>query len=732
MQPSLFPFPAHQGITEISRVAYMQDLGSHVRIVVNHHHLFEYKKGDKISEVAAIVTLLKSGAAKQTDVSRAFNLSRNTPRRYLRNVEKYGSAALFMNKTGPTGPHKITHRVHRYIAEQLHQGKGVGYILKAVKAEFDLGLSRRSIENIRKSLPQQVVRNLVPSAEEGGSASGCEEQLTLLEEQTEGVEETSEEVDGKPLLARDAISSGDTLELAAPKQAPAGLFLLWSFLSRLGFKGIVNDIFSPIRGQLFFVQETLLTIFVLAFLRCRSIEDYKLLEKRQIGLLWEGRRGMDLRTIRRKLGALSHQKKALALLTGLAQRYQEIGLLQLGVLYFDGHFIPYYGDKNIHKGFFTLRRLVVPGQEQFFLNDLNGRPIFFWLEPGNETLLSMLPGIIKQIKKLTNQQSFTIVFDRGGFSSRLFGKLDKLVDIKFITYLRGCREHVHPSAFAEYTIEYRRRKEQAELTELGYIGIRPQHYRVVVRKKSQKQTFILTNDWQRPLDQIATLMFNRWSQENFFKYMVREYHLDAISSYLSEEIPEEIIVTNPARAKNRQNKRQLEQELRQLEQFLVQKTVATRKRALSRKMAQKIQLAQQRVSEIKKMIKQLNAQHRHMPKKVPASQLGDNRSRQILCQEKKILVDSLKMMAYNAEEWLLDILAQKYNNCRDFRRILLLILKQSGTVQRIDNQIVIRLDSLHSPQYQRAAVYLCQEINRMKILAPGGRGTMYFDVEKAG
>lgn len=342
----------------------------------------------------------------------------------------------------------------------------------------------------------------------------------------------------------------------------------------------------------------------------------------------------------------------------------------------------------------------------------------------------MIPAIIEQVRELTRQKTFTIVFDRGGFSSKLFRTLDS-EGITFITYLRGAKEHVAPSAFNRYLIEYRRRKEEAELTELGYIGMSPQHYRLVVRKKDEKQTFILTNDFERTVPQIATLMFNRWSQENFFKYMVREYHLDSLLSYLAGESPEAVMVKNPATAENRRAKKELEKELGQLEHFLAEKLAVSRRRAPRQRMRQKIHEVQQRTAEIKESIKRLNLQYRQMPKKIPASQLGDHRVREILYQEKKMLVDSLKLLAYNAEEWLLDILAREYNDFRDFRRVLLLIIKQPGTIQRIDEDcLLVQLDSLHNPRYQRAAAYLCEKINHMKVPAPSGKGTMYFEVKK--
>ena len=710
MEPSLIPLPVDKSITEISPVAYMKDLGSHIRIVVNHHHLFEFKKQDTVSKVASIVTLLRIGAAKQVEIDRAFDVNRDTARRYLSNVERYGLAGLFMTKTGPQGPHKITPKVHRFIVDRHAANQGVADILKAVREEFDLELSRKSIERIRYSLSEKSLP-----------------ELTTMDLPLE--EESEEEKTLEPVGTREALSSDDLIDPGPAKKSPAGLFFLWPFLHLLGFKEISNRIFSPLRARLFFVRETLLTVLMLAFLRCRSVEDYKTLEKRRLGLFWEGSRGMDLRTLRRKLSELSLQKKSLSLLTQLARRYQEIGLVQCGVLYFDGHFIPYHGEKNVHKGFFTQRRLAVPGRNQYFLNGASGRPVFFWLKPANSTLLEIIPELIEQIRELTGQKSFTIVFDRGGFSSKLFRTLDS-EGITFMTYLRGAKERVDPSAFDRHIIEYRRRKEAAELAELGYIGMSPQRYRLVVRKKDEKQTFILTNDFERTIDRIATLMFNRWSQENFFKYMVREYHLDSLLSYLAEESPEVVMVTNPKRRENRHLKKEMEKELAQLEHFLAEKLTVTRTRAPSQPMKQKILKGQEKTSEIKDSIKRLNTQYRQMPKKIPASQLGDNRTREILSQEKKMLVDSLKLLAYNAEEWLLDILARQYNDSRDFRRVLLLIMKTPGTIQRIDDRLLIQLDSLHNPRYQRAAEYLCDKINQMEIPAPSGNGTMFFEVRR--
>ncbi len=183
----------HSDITKISQVAYLKDLGSHIRIVVNHHDLFEYKKGDKISEITAMVMLVKSGAANRTEVAQVFSVSRRTVYRYLNLVEKYGSAGLIVTKTGPQRPHKITPKVHQFIADRLCENKGIACILRALKDEFDLELSRTSIERIRESLPPKKVEVkkpvFVPQA------------LPFMEGIDECIEESVDEEATKPLVS---------------------------------------------------------------------------------------------------------------------------------------------------------------------------------------------------------------------------------------------------------------------------------------------------------------------------------------------------------------------------------------------------------------------------------------------------------------------------------------------------------------------------------------------------
>lgn len=68
-----------------------------------------------------------------------------------------------------------------------------------------------------------------------------------------------------------------------------------------------------------------------------------------------------------------------------------------------------------------------------------------------------------------------------------------------------------------------------------------------IRKLSEggHQTSILSNDYGTDMEVLASDMFARWCQENYFKYMRQEYDLDSLATYGAEDIPDNTRVVNP-------------------------------------------------------------------------------------------------------------------------------------------------------------------------------------------
>ena len=61
------------------------------------------------------------------------------------------------------------------------------------------------------------------------------------------------------------------------------------------------------------------------------------------------------------------------------------------------------------------------------------------------------------------------------------------------------------------------------------------------------QTQILTSRWDLRDIEVAYRMFERWRQENYFKYMREEFLLDALVDYRSEPEDPTRTVPNPER-----------------------------------------------------------------------------------------------------------------------------------------------------------------------------------------
>lgn len=62
----------------------------------------------------------------------------------------------------------------------------------------------------------------------------------------------------------------------------------------------------------------------------------------------------------------------------------------------------------------------------------------------------------------------------------------------------------------------------------------------------EHQTALITTHPTLPIDKVAPTLFNRWQQENFFKYMLADYSVDHLVEYGVEQIDLEKKVINPA------------------------------------------------------------------------------------------------------------------------------------------------------------------------------------------
>src|SRR5439155_749681 len=89
--------------------------------------------------------------------------------------------------------------------------------------------------------------------------------------------------------------------------------------------------------------------------------------------------------------------------------------------------------------------------------------------------------------------------------------------------------------------------------------------RITVLRDDGRQTVILTNRTDLTAAAVAYHLFQRWRQENYFKYMEAEYALDALIEYAAEELPAEADRPNPRRAQLNKQLRQARAEVARLQ-----------------------------------------------------------------------------------------------------------------------------------------------------------------------
>ncbi len=250
--------------------------------------------------------------------------------------------------------------------------------------------------------------------------------------------------------------------------------------------------------------------------------------------------------------------------------------------------------------------------------------------------------------------------------------------------------------------------------------------RIVVRPRDGDQTPVLTSLAAPAAAKIACLVFARWRQENFFKYSREHQGMDQLLGYALGEADGERLVPNPQR-------KQLERELKVKRQELARGRAelgqalldepAWGRTAHGLKIAQRGAVGQLRALEDE--IEALLDRRAELPVRIPLAQAG---RREVLRLEHKAIIDRVKITAYNAEEWLLDLLVRHYPNPHDVRALLRSFAELSGEMRTTAHGVVITLDPPDIPLHRRALRGLCADLNQITTAYPGTELPLIYEV----
>jgi len=194
---------------------------------------------------------------------------------------------------------------------------------------------------------------------------------------------------------RDSYSPAQRVYLDGLEQgaynAYAGGLLFVPMLARYNFVPTLSRVIKMVTHEGYSLAELGLALFYLDAFGFRSLEDFKRAYAEEFGVLMGRVQSPSLFTLRRFLHQLRETGKGEALMEEFGLTYLKSGLAAWGVMYLDGHFLPYYGMYAISKGWHGVRQMPMKGSYNFLAVDERFAPWLFLVRAWAEDLLQKIP-----------------------------------------------------------------------------------------------------------------------------------------------------------------------------------------------------------------------------------------------------------------------------------------------------------------------------------------------------
>ena len=530
------------------------------------------------------------------------------------------------------------------------------------------------------------------------------------------------------------------LDEAAPVFTPneavryAGVLLALPVLVQLGLLNAARNVYGGLRNGFYGLQAILLTLAFMGLLRIKSPERLKGKSPGELGIVLGLDRIPEMKTLRRKLKEMGSRGKSAEFMGELTGRWCDEDLDAIGFVYIDGHVRPYHGEKHsLPKTHVARRRLCMPATTDVWVNDGNSDPLFFITSEANDGLLSMIDSeVIPRMKALSGDRRVTFIFDREGWSPKSFEKWFG-IGVDVITYRKGKYEPWAEDCFIETESRLSGQPVTYRLADRS-IRVGKTFWMREVRRlcDSGHQTSVITTRQDLSAEQIASRMFSRWTQENFFRYMRHEYDLDHLFTYDVEEADGDRMTPCPAYKEKAKEIAGMKAELKNLEQDYGQRAFENKESERSTMRGFNIANAgcKSEIRLLKKRIGEASDELKKIPKKVPLKTIAQKAERVHLERERKYLSDTIKMVCYRAETSLLNLVFPHFSRAIEEGRAFLKALFELPADIVPDDKtgiLTVRFHSMANPRSNKALKELCDIMKEEAFQYPQTRLKMVFE-----
>ena len=727
-------------------------------IVVAGLPVHHYRAGDEIAAAYAMVFLVESGFAQQTDVARALAVSVRTIRRYQERYADGGMAALGREEGWRRGRRRISGKRLRSI--EILKSQGMSNRAIAHRLGITENAIRKLIGPSKPTESAQLGLPEIPKTAETPAATGVPSAALTGEDGKRTTASADENTaDRAPVTAPEAANNDEPVPMSLDRDAEdrtldrqlaylgllddaaplfregssvpgIGVLLALPCLVESGLFRVCRKLYGDMGPAFYGLRTTLLTLLLMALLRIKRPEQLKEKDPAAFGRLLGLDRAPEVKTLRRRLTQLAAQHCAEQLGAELARRRIDQRGHLVGFLYVDGHVRAYHGERPISSNAYVARRhLAMPATTDYWINDSSGDPLLVVTGEVDAALTKAMPRLLREVRGVVGERKVTIVFDRGGWSPQLFAAMIK-DGFDVLTYRKGWCRRINERRFIR-----RRAKLDGRLVEyllhdqpVRFLKGRLRLRQVTRLCEGGHQTNVITSRWDLHDIEVAYRMFERWRQENFFKYMREEFLLDALVDYQIEPEDPTRIIPNPERRVLDKEIRTARADVARLERELgaAAASNAERRRPTMRgfkiansKLGKQLRKARARVS-------QLFGQRRNVPKRVEIRDLNE-RAVVKLATERKHLTDIIKMVAYQAESDLIALLRPHYTRIdQEGRTLLHELFVTAGDIHVADGELNLILAPLSSPHRTHAAQALCEILDKTATIFPGSRLRLRF------
>jgi len=742
------------------------------RVIFRRHEpIYTVALIDQVHLRLVAVALRQSGLATQEEICQAFGHTVSTQARWERQYRKEALDGLMPKK--PSGrPPELDKSQEGFVRKWFSRGRSNREMAKQLgvdEATIRRTLKRLGLARKPVAIPQRFPQIEGPSAEAPAEAIESVP-VAVAEEMADGsagmaspapvtpvpppvpsgqelpvcvqapavssftLDRDPHDRSGDRLLAREGLLE-DAVPLFADAEClpRAGVLLAVPLLARHGLIEAFAKVYGSLHPSFYGLRTIVVTLFLAALLRIKRPEHFKEYRPEDLGAILGLDRAPEVKTVRRKFARLAGMERGTRLMEELARRRIAEDPDRVAFLYVDGHVREYHGKFPLFEAKKAQRQVVTPAATDTWVHDADGEPLLVVTSEVNAKLTQVLEPILADVRRLVgDQRRMTVIFDRGGFSPKLFARLiERGFDI--ITYRKGKVRKLPVEQFAQerrkiegvwrqYVVCDRPRVRVGALPAEGKRARKKARQRylwmreVRVLRDDGRQTPILTNRQDLAAVMVAYRIFRRWRQENYFKYAGEEFALDALVEYGAEEVGEATDRRNPQWLRLTRQLQEARSEVARLHRELGQEAAAndeaTRPTMRGFQIAHAGLRAQLQKAETR--VERLLEQRKNTPKRIPAS------DRKALKTEKKLLADAIKMAAYQVETQLLGMLQDHYARADVEGRTLLHAAFQSpARLEVTQDELHVTMACQSSPHRTAALAALCEQLAALAIPFPG-------------